>query len=211
MVIAGSLVSWLAPCISSHPAVAVEPPPKGPPTGAKAVTAGALYRRYCQSCHAADGRGERQRDGFDAPPDFTRGAWQEERSDAQLLESILAGKGTRMPAFGDRLREAQANALVGHIRSFSSVRAGPASTSQEFEDKFKNLREEFESLHKQMKELNASAPERGRGPARPADRQVADAPADANDWETRMRRLEDQVNYLRYRLDKFSKPVRKPR
>src|SRR5215475_11533418 len=64
-----------------------------PPTDGKAAApageAGALFRRFCQGCHGADGRGA----GRDVP-DFTRSAWQEKRTDTQLVVTILEGKGT---------------------------------------------------------------------------------------------------------------------
>ncbi len=48
-------------------------------------------------------------------PDLTQAAFQAQRSDAQLAEVILKGRGM-MPAFGQELTEAGAEALVQHIR-----------------------------------------------------------------------------------------------
>jgi len=48
-------------------------------------------------------------------PDLTQASFQEQRSDAQLAEAILQGRGM-MPAFGQELTEAGAEALVQHIR-----------------------------------------------------------------------------------------------
>src|SRR5437588_5370581 len=80
------------------------------------ATAKAVYRELCQRCHAADGKGDQNTEGV---PDFTRRAWHEHKSDAQLIVSILEGKGGGMPSFGGRLNEANAKELVGRIRAFA--------------------------------------------------------------------------------------------
>jgi uncharacterized membrane protein len=53
-------------------------------------------------------------------PDFRDTTWQARRRDAQLLASILDGKGTRMPPWRDELSEEQARGLVAYVRSFAS-------------------------------------------------------------------------------------------
>jgi mono/diheme cytochrome c family protein len=128
----------------------------------------ALFRRFCQGCHGADGRGV----GKDVP-DLTRPAWQEKRSDAQLVVTILEGKGTVMPAFGDRLSPAQAKTLVAHLRSFGPVRPktptkaapSPAAPAGDFDARLRQLQKEFEELKRQMKELTASESDREKPPA----------------------------------------------
>ena len=52
-------------------------------------------------------------------PDFTDPAWQARRADAQLVASILDGKGAEMPPADDDLSEAQARGLVAYIRTFA--------------------------------------------------------------------------------------------
>jgi mono/diheme cytochrome c family protein len=125
-------------------------------------TAAGLYRRYCQSCHGADGAGQTGVTA-DAKPNFTRRAWQEQRDDAALLVSILDGKGTGMPAFQDRLSEVQARRLIAHIRAFAPAAAtAPARHSpsaqvprNDFAEQFRRLQEEFVELQEQLKNQDA--------------------------------------------------------
>src|SRR5262249_1657426 len=84
--------------------------------------AGVLFRRHCQRCHGTDGKGVAGKVDSPEPPDFTRRAWQDERSNARLLRSILDGKKQGMPAFGKDLREDQARDLVEYIRAFTPPR-----------------------------------------------------------------------------------------
>jgi hypothetical protein len=79
---------------------------------------GPLYRRHCQRCHGADGEGDREQISSDGCPDFSSRAWQEQRSDARLLASVLKGTEGGMPAFR-RLSEAQARAVVSYVRRFA--------------------------------------------------------------------------------------------
>jgi mono/diheme cytochrome c family protein len=81
---------------------------------------GELFRKHCQRCHGADGKGDGG--GNNGPPDFTRRAWQQRRSDAKLLSSILDGKGKDMPAFRKRFSEDQATDLIDYIRAFMPPR-----------------------------------------------------------------------------------------
>ena len=121
----------------------------------------ALYRRYCQNCHGADGKG-----GGGAVkdvPNFTQVSWQQQRTDLQLLVTILEGKGSGMPSFGERLDEAKAKALVAHLRAFAPDRPkGPAGGSPapagetDFDRRYRQLQKELDELKRQMKELNAA-------------------------------------------------------
>jgi mono/diheme cytochrome c family protein len=92
---------------------------------ASAREAKALFRRYCLSCHGADGKGDAS-GAVKGVPDFTRPTWQRKRSDAQLVVSIRDGKGSEMPPFSDRFNEAQVKSLVAHVRGFASSSPGPA-------------------------------------------------------------------------------------
>jgi mono/diheme cytochrome c family protein/uncharacterized membrane protein len=78
-----------------------------------------LFKQHCEKCHGADGKGSAARKLMPEIPDFTRAAWQKKRSDAQLLVSILEGKGTAMPPLRDKLTRTQARSLVDHIRTFA--------------------------------------------------------------------------------------------
>jgi mono/diheme cytochrome c family protein len=156
--------------VASVAVAALGPAPAAGAPPAAADAAGRVYRQYCQRCHGADGKG-----AGEGLPDFTRRKWQERRDDAQLKVSILDGKGTTMPAFRGRLDEAQAKALVAHVRAFSpSPPAAPGKNStagpppdDEFEARMRQLQKELEDLRKQLKELDAKP--------RPPDR--PDAPA----------------------------------
>jgi cytochrome c oxidase cbb3-type subunit 3 len=77
----------------------------------------ALFQQNCAMCHGADGK------GFAAikTPDFTDPKWQASATDKEIAEVIKNGKkGTPMPAFGGKLKEADIQALVRYIRSFGS-------------------------------------------------------------------------------------------
>ena len=71
-----------------------------------------LYGRYCSSCHGVDGKG-----GVGVPismPSFLNNV-----SNEYLRETIRQGRpGRIMPAFND-LSDAQVNAVVSHVRSWS--------------------------------------------------------------------------------------------
>jgi cbb3-type cytochrome c oxidase subunit III len=77
----------------------------------------AVYKQKCQMCHGADGK------GFPAikTPDMTDPKWQASISDKQMTEVIKNGKkGTPMPAFADKLKDDEIQAVVQFVRSFDS-------------------------------------------------------------------------------------------
>lgn len=104
--------------------------PKGPskPLEASATPLDAaqgrqLYNRVCASCHGMGGKGDGHRAGMLGPlPDFTDAGFHTQRTDAQLIEVMKAGKG-RMPGFRIRYGEHEFNALVAVVRGF-----GPEAT-----------------------------------------------------------------------------------
>src|SRR5262249_29335409 len=53
-------------------------------------------------------------------PDFTDPAWQAGRADAELISSILDGKGASMPPAGDDVTEEVARGLVSYVRTFAA-------------------------------------------------------------------------------------------
>ena len=73
-------------------------------------------------CHGADGTGSPARGLLDEIPDFTSVTWQAQRVDAQLLASILDGKGSGMPPQGGIISEKQA--LVWWLTFAASLRPG---------------------------------------------------------------------------------------
>lgn len=84
-----------------------------------------LYGQYCVTCHGKDGKGTDMKTAMPSIPDFTDRKWQESVTDAQLLVSILEGKGTLMPGFRDRLSDEQTKDLVTYTREFNPA-AGKA-------------------------------------------------------------------------------------
>jgi hypothetical protein len=135
-------------------------------SGRKAsVAASDLYNRHCIRCHGEDGKGDAERRG--ALPDFKSRRWQQDRSDAQVLVTILEGKGTRMPAFGGKIREKQARGLVSYIRSLGPLRAPKKvkSKDDDFDRRFARLLNQFEVLSAQLRKASA-LPSAGRRKAR---------------------------------------------
>jgi mono/diheme cytochrome c family protein len=142
----------------------------------------ALYQELCQRCHAANGKGEPSAKGV---PDFTNRAWQEQRSDVQMVVSILEGKGTEMVGFRSQLNRAKAKDLVAYVRAFTPARpstlekkpATGAAPSQDFDEYMKHLQKELQETERQQKELvalprnRASPPKPEKEPSIPAPRE----------------------------------------
>jgi mono/diheme cytochrome c family protein len=125
-----------------------------------------LYGQYCAKCHDADGSGKSVRDDLPKIPDFTDVSWQSRRSDAQLVVSILDGKGALMPSFRGKVDEPQARALVTHVRTFApAARKSTPKRQQEpqqpaeptldsLEDRLRALQQEFDELREQFRRLS---------------------------------------------------------
>jgi cytochrome c oxidase cbb3-type subunit 3 len=78
-----------------------------------------IFKRRCMMCHGADGK------GYETikTPDFTDSNWQASVKDQDILDAIKNGKkGTKMPAFGDKLSGDEIKAVTGFVRSFNSVK-----------------------------------------------------------------------------------------
>jgi mono/diheme cytochrome c family protein len=139
---------------------APRPSQSSEPGGGEANT---LFRRYCQSCHGADGNGD-PRGAVKGVPDFIRAAWQQRRSDAQLMVAIREGKSSAIPPFNNRLREAQIKALVAHPCGFAPERPEPAPARPvgeeapvtDFEARFRQVENELKELKSQIKALDSS-------------------------------------------------------
>jgi mono/diheme cytochrome c family protein len=152
-------LAWLLPFTA-----AAEPPdgaaragPKPEPGKAERGAARALFARRCAGCHDDDGTGSGMRQQASQIPDFTSERWQARRDDAQMVASILEGKGAKMPAFRGRLSEDQAKELVSLIRTFDPkydpTKAGASMSSDEFGRRFRELEEELERLKKEYRKL----------------------------------------------------------
>ena len=141
---------------------------KGPREGNAAEdvrrAAGTLYRERCQRCHGADGTGREAKASEDVP-DFTRLDWQQQRSDAQLLASILDSKGKEMPPSRDKISEEQARGLVAYVRAFAPTNKRPDPEKQpksprdRMEERQRRLQEELEDLKRQFRELSRVTPD----------------------------------------------------
>jgi mono/diheme cytochrome c family protein len=78
-----------------------------------------LFDSSCGKCHGSDGRGGfPAAEGLAAPRNFADAAFHASRTDAELRDAIVRGKG-QMPPFGKLFDDAQLDALVGHIRRFN--------------------------------------------------------------------------------------------
>ena len=104
------------------------PDEKGPESmlSAEERAARALWAVSCASCHGRGGRG----DGPGKPPganvaDLTNPAWQKSRTDEQIAEVIIKGRGM-MPAFAEQIGKAGVVALVKLVRSMDQARANVA-------------------------------------------------------------------------------------
>jgi mono/diheme cytochrome c family protein len=127
--------------------------------------AGKVYRQYCQRCHDQDGSGRPGRSHAAEIPDFRSEAWHHKKSDAVLTASILEGKGTAMPAFGDRLKHDQVQELVAFVRALDPPAEHPEPSAApmskkaptDFEKRFDELKRQMEELRKQYDELSPSS------------------------------------------------------
>jgi mono/diheme cytochrome c family protein len=125
-----------------------------------------LFQKSCAMCHGRDGKGTDSRDSLPSIPDFTVRDWQQKRSNAQLVVSILDGKGTGMPAFRDKVPRERAREIVTYIRTFAPGATREfASSSNDFEARFNKLAQEFDDIARQIRALSAATPT----PARPVE------------------------------------------
>jgi mono/diheme cytochrome c family protein len=120
----------------------------------KKPKANSLYTKYCQKCHAENGKGTDARKLFPEIPDFTSEKWQSRRSDAELVTSVLDGKGTSMPQFADKFNRQKATALVTFVRSFAPLQTKPNSKQTDLGKQLQELFEQMEELRKQSRDLS---------------------------------------------------------
>jgi len=131
------------------------------------IRAGAgIFRQRCVGCHGTDGRG-RLRDQPSPIPDFTLPAWQDHRSDPQLVSSIMDGKGTLMPANRGRLTEPQARDLVAYVRSLGAQPREQRTRDSRLPIRPSQFEKSFRELERRLDELKER--EATRGP-RPGER-----------------------------------------
>src|SRR5438093_8799350 len=152
-----------------------------PPSNRASPATGELYQHHCVKCHGKDGSGSPGRPSLPDIPDFTAASWQARRTDAELMASILDGKGDDMPAFARKIKEEQARALVDHIRGFapkgkSNKEKKEKPDASDFEERFSRLQKEMDQLRRQSWELSQSARSQQRKPSESLPRK-ADSPA----------------------------------
>jgi mono/diheme cytochrome c family protein len=153
-----ALISQRAPSpIGSKPfsSAKSEPALPGPPedTAAEDRIGLSIFRQYCFVCHGLDGKGTSMRPTLPPIPDFTSPSFHKEHSDAQLLVSILEGKGTLMPANRGRVTEDQARALVAYVRTFGPSKlpaSRPRVSDSEFVKSFSQLEQQWNELQKEL-------------------------------------------------------------
>jgi len=165
------------PSIPERPAGAVDPaggsargaPPTPPGKKELSIREGSrFFQRYCAVCHGRDGTGSLARGILPAIPNFRVRAWQESRSEPQLVVSILDGKGTGMPPFRDRVAAEKVRDLVAFIRTFAPGIPQPVrSAPDDFEARFRRLTAEFEDLGRQIRATEGPAPSRSPDPSPP--------------------------------------------
>jgi mono/diheme cytochrome c family protein len=116
-----------------------------------------IFRQFCTVCHGEDGTGNIQRPNLPPIPNFRDAAWHKHKSDAELLTSILDGKGTLMPANNTRITRNQAKDLLAVVRAFGPRRdvPGPASNDQ-FERSFRQLQQQWDALENALKDLKTA-------------------------------------------------------
>jgi mono/diheme cytochrome c family protein len=83
----------------------------------------AAFASACARCHGERGTGGvPAEDGGPAPRAFDDTSFQSARTDAQIRDVIVNGKGTGMPAFGATFDATQLASVVAVVRSFDPDR-----------------------------------------------------------------------------------------
>jgi mono/diheme cytochrome c family protein len=121
------------------------------------------YQRFCARCHGDDHTGRDTRADLPTIPDLSKKSWHATRTDAQLLVSILKGKGKHMPAFGDRLTTAQARDLVAYLRKVGGAKAAAPASARAYAQRFEELVKMLQALQDEFWRLASS-------PAKPAEK-----------------------------------------
>jgi mono/diheme cytochrome c family protein len=161
-------MSLTIPALSAQTIVPTQGVGKGPASAAVATPATReLFRQYCGKCHGADGTGSAVHGALPEIPNFTDGSWQGRRGDAQLLASILDGKGSDMVGFRRKISQKQAAELVAYIRAFAPGTKTPPvqqtpNSAKHFDDEFTRLQKERDELQRQFQELRLEASEAQR-------------------------------------------------
>lgn len=77
----------------------------------------------CAACHGADGKGNTML----GAPNLSDNTWLHGSSEDDVKQTILFGRSSQMPAFGETLDETQRHLLAAYVLSLSQARQEPAS------------------------------------------------------------------------------------
>lgn len=99
-----AVIAFAYPVVSSSGEISESP-----------ASAAELYARNCAKCHGKDGRSKGMKGKLTGARNLADPAWQDRVSDERIFNSINNGKG-KMPAFGKKLSEAEAESLVQYVR-----------------------------------------------------------------------------------------------
>jgi len=94
------------------------------PTAPSAESVGAgqqLYRRYCASCHGANGEGGAGNDLIPAAPDLTDKEWKHGSSDGEIFVVIKNGvpPDLNMVPFADQIKDPDIWHIVNYVKSLA--------------------------------------------------------------------------------------------
>lgn len=116
-----------------------------------------LYRKFCATCHDANGQGRALRDTMPEIPDFTDRVWLARTKQSALISSILDGKGVSMPAFRGKLGGADAELLASYLKSFGSHTEPATNSPDDFDRRFQMLQDELDDLRRRSRALSPPA------------------------------------------------------
>ena len=110
----------------SVPAGAIPAPDRPVPVTAESLALGQqLFTQYCSRCHGPEGQGTRRAPALNVQSFLTT------RNDAAIQQIVTAGvPGTAMPAWGDRMTDADIQAIVGFVRSWEPTAPEVATPAQ---------------------------------------------------------------------------------
>jgi mono/diheme cytochrome c family protein len=101
-------------CVAAPAAGQSGAPSSVPPSAAEAKT---LYEGHCQKCHGPAGQPSAAMKKLLPELPTWSAAFFATRSDSDIVSVLMNGKGKNMKPFGDRLNEAQMQALAAYIRT----------------------------------------------------------------------------------------------
>jgi len=86
-----------------------------PHDAARASRGKALFQQTCSACHGADGKGNPQL----GAPNLTDGVWLHGSGEQNIVEQIVKGRTSQMPAHKDLLSPAKIHLLTAYVYSLS--------------------------------------------------------------------------------------------